>query len=313
MAEEMFEQTFSVPAPARLALSNIRGSVKIVPGAEGEIAVRAIKYSDSGDAQGTQVVLAQEEDGIVKVETRYRENGGWFFHHSPCKVDYMVRVPRQCSMSVSGVSNSAEIAGVEGEMKVSSVSGSIHLSGVSGTLKINAVSGRVSGERLAGPLTFETVSGGVSLLGGSLPIITGSTVSGGVTVETALGEGPYRFKSVSGGVTLRVPAGTACTVEMDSLSGGLRTSLPKTNSHSTRRHGPGGREVAELNGGGVRVLMNSVSGGLRLETLDGVGSAAQPPAPEEQAADQPDPSIMEILERVERGEITPEQAAELMK
>jgi hypothetical protein len=317
MAEETFEKTFSVPAPARLALSNIRGSVKIASGPEGQISVLAIKYTNSGDAQGTEVILTQEEDGSVKVETRFRENGGWLFNRTPCKVDYMVGVPRQCSMKVSGVSNETEIEGVEGEIKVSSVSGSIRLSEIGGALKVNAVSGGVTGERLAGPLVFETVSGGVSLAGSSLPSIEGSTVSGGITAETALGEGPYRFKSVSGGVTLRVPANTACTVELESLSGRIHSNLPQTNYHSTRRHGPGGREVAELNGGGVRVAANSVSGGLRLEVLGGDGKAAGAAsdgqaAPGRPADAQPRPSKMEILERVERGEITPEEAAELL-
>jgi hypothetical protein len=317
MADETFEKTFAAPTPARLALGNIRGSVKIEPGADGEIAVRAIKQTDTGDARGTEVILEQADDGSVKVETRYRENGSWFLHRTPCKVDYTVRVPRLCSMSVSGVSNRAEIGGVEGDVKVSAVSGSVRVSDLKGPLKINTVSGRVEGERLVGDLTFETVSGGVSLVSCSLPSVSGSTVSGGVTVETPLGEGPYRFKSVSGGVTLRLPPDTACTVETDSLSGGLKTSLPKTNSQTARRHGPGGREVAELNGGGVRIQHHSVSGGLRLEPL-GVSVAAARPAvePEARAAAseaRPHPSKLEILERIERGEITPEQAVELMK
>lgn len=311
MTEETLEQTFRVPMPARLVLGNIRGSVHIEPGSDGEIAVRAVKQPDTGDTKYTEISMTQAEDGSVKVETRYRELA-WFFVRRPCKVDYFLRVPCQCSVKLSGVSNTARLAGLEGDISVASVSGPVELADLRGHLKINSVSGKISAGRLSGALIFETVSGEVSMAECNLTSIEGSTVSGDVSLETPLDGGPYHLNSVSGHAYWRLPGASACTINMDSLSGRLRTTLPVSHSQPERGHGPGGREVAELNGGGVPIAFHSVSGSLHLESQTGETSVE---APAQQAVEesQPEaggnrpPSKMEILERIERGEMTVEE------
>jgi hypothetical protein len=276
---EHIEKTFNVSGPARLQLSNIRGSVEIRPGEDGVICVSAVKDSGRGDASRTEIEMIQEADGAVKVSTRFPDAAfGWLIGSFPCPVEYVVTAPRQCSLRISGVSNSASAEGFEGEfsfntvsgaidlrqlkgpVKASSVSGAMELEAVSGEMRLNTVSGRIKGERLSGPLHVDTVSGRVELAESSIASADATAVSAGMDLETALSEGPYRFKSVSGEVTLRVPEETHCSAELHTVSGSLRLGLPATSQ--SRGHGA---QTAEVQGGGVKVYLGSVSGDLSIE------------------------------------------------
>jgi hypothetical protein len=275
---ETIEKTFNVSSPARLNLSNIRGSVEVRAGEDGIIHVIAVKQTGSGDAKRTEVELSQEADGTVKAATHFPEAGwGWLIGSFPCRVDYEVRAPRKCSLKINGASNETSAGGFEGEfsfssvsgemtlrdltgpVKVNTVSGEMELADLTGELRINTVSGEISGKRLSGPLHLDTVSGKVSLEESDLPSAEATTVSGEMTYQTALGEGPYRFNSISGDVELMVPSEARCSAELRAISGKLSTKLPAT---STSRHN--GNQTVEVQGGGVKVYLNSVSGNLSL-------------------------------------------------
>jgi DUF4097 and DUF4098 domain-containing protein YvlB len=275
---ENIEKTFTVSAPARLNLSNIRGSVEIRPGQDGEIHVTANKHSGSGDASRTDVELVQETDGTVKVATHFPDAGwSWLIGSFPCRVDYVVRAPRQCSLKINGVSSDIVAEGFEGEFNFNSVSGemtlrklsgpvnaktvsgAIELAELTGEMRINTVSGQISGKSLAGGLHLDTISGRVSFQESSLPSAEATTVSGDMALQTDLGNGPYRFNSVSGNVELKVPPESRCDAELHAISGSLSTKLPAT---STVRQN--GKQTIEVQGGGVKLYLNSVSGNLSL-------------------------------------------------
>lgn len=275
---ETIEKTFTVSSPARLNLSNIRGSVEIRPGDEGVIQVIAVKQTGSGDAKRTEIELTQEADGTVKVATHFPDAGwSWLIGSFPCRVDYVVRAPRQCSLKTSGVSSDTFAEGFEGEFSFNSVSGemtlrkltgpvnaktvsgAIELAELAGEMKINTVSGEISGKGLTGGLHLDTVSGRVSFEESSLPSAEATTVSGDMALQTALGNGPYRFNSVSGNVQLKLPPESRCDAELHAISGTLSTKLPAT---STVRQN--GKQTLEVQGGGVKLSLNSVSGNLSL-------------------------------------------------
>jgi hypothetical protein len=258
---EQIEQTFQVSGAARLEVANIRGSVEVRSGADGTVRVAAVKHAD-GDADRTEVEIRQEVDGAVKAVTRFpKDKWDWLRGSHPCRVDYIVTAPRRCSIKISGVSNEAKIEDFEGDFEISTVSGDLTLRGLSGPLRLHSVSGRVTGESLAGDLRLDTVSGEARLHNSDLPSIRAETVSGIMDFQTALGAGPYRFNSVSGAVRLRVPPETKCSLELRTVSGKISAKLPvtaKTHLHDT--------QLLDVQGGGVDVHMNSVSGWLALES-----------------------------------------------
>ena len=273
---EIMEKIFTVASPAHLNLSNIRGSVEIHPGQDGVIHVTATKDVHSGDATRTEIELSQEADGTVKVATRFPEGAwSWLLGSFPCRVDYVVQAPRNCFLKINAVSSVIHAEGFEGEfsfqsvsgeltlrsltgpMKIKTVSGSMELAELNGDLRLNTVSGKVSGKRINGALHLDTVSGNVLLGESNLPSVEASTVSGEMHYQTAFGAGPYRFNSVSGNVELLVPPETQCAAELHAISGQLSTKLPAT---SVSRHS--GSQTIEVQGGGVMVYLQSVSGNL---------------------------------------------------
>ena len=295
---ENIEKTFSVASPARLSVSNIRGSVEIHPGEDGVIQVTAIKQPHTGDEKRTGIEINQEADGTVKAATRFPDGGwNWLFGSQPCEVDYVVRAPRQCSLKLNGVSNTVLAEGFEGAVSVNSVSGEIALRDLTGSVRIHTVSGEADGERIAGSLSLDTVSGDVALKESALSSIKANTVSGDMRIRTSLTEGPYDFKSVSGQVCLSVPPDTHCTGELHSVSGDLVSAFPITGT--SRQHGS---QMVNVQGGGVKISLNSVSGDLSLD-CDG-----EIPTAPEQLKTVSSEERRAVLERVERGELTVDEA-----
>ena len=321
MSTEIFEQTFQVAEPARLKLSNIRGSVEIHAGEPGTIHVHATRHN--GSDKQTTIEMSQAEDGSVVVETREPEGWRLFNFSSSAKVDYTVSVPPACKLSVSCVSSSLSIRGVSGVCTLKTVSGSMDLNMLAGPFKINSVSGDISGAGLSGALELDTVSGDVRLSESDVPSVHGSTVSGNLNLQTALGAGPYKLNSVSGDVSFIVPADTACTIELRAVSGRITSTLPLT-AHTRR----GGSSTAVVQGGGVEVKLSSVSGDLWIgqmgeEPGKAVAEPAVPPVPPEPAVPPVPPvppvsrperlTTAEILAMVERGELSVDEAIHRMQ
>jgi DUF4097 and DUF4098 domain-containing protein YvlB len=317
MSDETIEKSFQVSSDTRLVISNIRGSVTIQPGEANVIEVRAVKHGgfDNGNFS---VEMSQDPDGTVRVETRNKESWLGFISHPP-KVDYSVRVPQGSKIIASGVSNSLSVSDLEGEFKLKTVSGDIELSNLTGPFKFRAVSGAISGSKLSGTLELGTVSGRAKLLESNFPTADANTVSGDLILQTPIAAGPYQFSSVSGAVRMLVPSETHCKAELNSVSGSIRSSLPV--SSSTLGHG---LKTAQLGEGGTLVRLKSVSGSLTFE-VEGVPvsnvsgrtaeqSAAPAAPPSTPSAPPPAPlSTEEILQRIERGEMTVDEAIKLMK
>jgi hypothetical protein len=295
---ESIEKTFTVSSPARLSVGNIRGSVEIHPGDAGIIVVTAVKKDDTGDGKRTEIEITQEADGTVKATTRFPEAGlNWLFGSQPCEVDYFVKAPRQCSLKLNGVSNNVLAEGFEGTIAVNSISGEITLRDMSGEIRLHSVSGDVEGERFNGSLDMDTVSGDVSLKESILRSINSNTVSGDMVISTSLAEGAYNFKSVSGDVRLNVPPETHCTGDLHTVSGELVSAFPITGF--SRHHGS---QTVNIQGGGVKVSLRSVSGDLSLDCDGDI-----PPAGETGRSATSE-ARRAVLESVERGELSVEEA-----
>jgi hypothetical protein len=307
MSEETIESSFPVSGQARLSLGNIRGAVNIQPGEDELISVTAVKHLDSGNAEDTRVEMKQNEDGSVVVKTHYASDikGRIFNMGKPCKVDYDVHVPAACWLDISGVSNTTSVRGVSGQIALKTVSGSLTIQEVNGEIEFTTVSGDVSGDILSGPsLQFNSVSGDVTLNQADFPAIKGKTVSGDLQIETPLGEGPYNFNSVSGDFLLIVPGDTHCTAKVSGISGSFKSLLPLT---SDRRKN--GKHFAEVQGGGVQVNLNTVSGDLIIKPRQGEEVNTDIHSP-----DRPNRSNRaEILDKIERGEMSVEDGIQALK
>ena len=317
ISDETIEKTFQVGSPSRLIISNVRGSIVIQPGEAGAIEVKALKHGNSESASDL-IDMTQGSDGTVRVETRSNESlFGWLSH--PPKVEYSVRVPQGIQLEASGISSSVNVSGLTGTFKLKTISGEMEVASLTGPFKLNAVSGDISGSQLSGALELQTVSGRVKLLQSVFPSVDASTVSGDLTLQSPISAGPYSFGSVSGSVRLLVPPDTSCSAELNTVSGSIRSSLPV----SATSVGPG-RKVTQVGGGGTGVRLKSVSGSLSFE-VEGIPPASVSASSSTVSSEIPVPptppsapplaplSTAEILQRIERGEMTVDEAIKLMK
>jgi DUF4097 and DUF4098 domain-containing protein YvlB len=330
MSKEIIERKFTLEGPARLTLSNIRGSVNVQSGEKGVITVTAIKHVDTGDAERTQIRIVQAEDGEVSAKTHFEHAGETIFARGkPCKVDYMVHMPRTCVLRIDCVSSGISVEGLRGAFTLKTVSGLLVLRDLASQITASTVSGDIDGEKLAGTANINTVSGKARLGASNLTSIEASSVSGNFELQTPLQEeGRYRFKTVSGNFRLMLPEKAGCSVDINSLSGKLRSPLSITDRHS--------RSSYELQGGGPEVRFGSISGNLSIEvtgearhteTVEKTSSderekEARTVRPVEKqvqvggstAASQPAPKTRrEILDLIARGEISAKDGLTALK
>ena len=299
MSTETIERTFTVDGPAQLKVENIAGLVTIQPGATGTIQVTATKHTDKGDPEKTRVEIEQADDGSVRVATKYNSIG-WTRRSRPCKVDYAIIVPEKCSVKASSISGKVEIHGLEGKFKLKSVSGAMNLKSLTGKMQLTSVSGKISASELDGPIEAENVSGKIAIQDSQIASISGKTVSGDFKIESPLISGPYSFSTVSGRVTLVVPGDTHCTITQSGISGSIKSNLPVTQ----RKRSPG-NEYVEVQGGGTAISFNSISGQVRLLSPDA-------PEVEPAVSTTPAKNQLEILQAIESGELSVDEALKEM-
>jgi hypothetical protein len=279
--------------------------------------------------------MTQDAEGTVRAEAQHGDGMFGFMSFSkPMKVDFIANVPAETDLSASVVSSSVFVAGLTGNFDLNGVSGNVELADLSGPLKVKTVSGDISGARLSGTLNMEAVSGDVHLKESQLGSAQVRTVSGDVHLQTPFGEGPYNFNTVSGDVRLLTQPDMKCTAELNTISGRIVASMPQTSS---RLHGSS--QTLDIQGGGVRVHLKSVSGDLIIGSeaeMAAQAAAAQaatiaheepippaapfapvpptpptPPTPSVPAA--PKLSTSEILEKIERGEMSVEEGLKLIQ
>ena len=298
MTQEIIEKVFKIEGRAKLDVKNISGTVEIKPGKSDQINITAAIQVNSGDADFTRIDIRQSEDGEVIVHTNVERSIGSFLRmRRSLDVKYVIEVPSECEVKVRNISSSVNASDLNGKFDIKTISGALNLRALEGDLRIHTVSGKVNGEALKGTAKFDTVSGVTELRNCEFLHLNCKTVSGKSLIATAIGEGPYRFKSVSGDITLLVSPETTASVRTKSISGRFKTSL-----HTTSHSSSGGRTKTELNGGGAEVRMSSVSGNLYMLTSDNdkaVAPHVSRPSKKERLA---------ILSRLETGEVSVEDA-----
>lgn len=291
--ENEFErkEIFAVGDSPQLDVRNIQGNTRIESWDRSEIQVEATMRAKNGQsAKNTEIDIGQEGDRVW-VKTKILSGSdwlSWFGVGKPAPVDYIIHVPRHCDVSNSMVSGETRIMGINGVVKQNTVSGPAYLEDVAGKVSLNGVSGDTEATGVRGKLNVNTVSGDVVVRQSEITSMWGNTVSGDIRLATALNQdGTYTASSVSGDVRLLVPAGTACTLKLATISGDIRTDLECAKIEDKRM-----LKKYQVNGGGVVVDVNTVSGDLRMGVQGAEADASVVAAEPSKAADSDVESVM---------------------
>jgi len=253
-------QTFELSPGARVEISSIRGSVKIVNADTATAEVRIIRTARTrADLEYHKIEVTHSGNslvvrGIQEPEERRERN---------VQVDHQVilTLPRRIDLSAKSISGSVRASDVDGRVNVSSVSGSVNISNITGKLEVNSVSGSVEVGNAGTDVRVNSVSGnvGMGLVDGSLEV---SSVSGGVKATlNSLSPQGIHIKSVSGSIEIGFKSDVNADFSAEGISGQVYLDVPNVVRDSEEKS-PNVR--ARIGAGGTPISIFSVSGNIRL-------------------------------------------------
>jgi hypothetical protein len=256
------------------------------------------------------------EAGKDSVDIRQNDKLGFGIFGRGESVDLVVEVPHGANVSIETQSGDIEASDLSGSKTFRTASGEIVLQRLSGAIEVETVSGDVE---IDGPapldLKLRTVSGDVEVRVPQLKRLDLGTTSGDMQLDAELrGDGPFAVRTISGDVEIVGRAGFR--IEAESITGDLSSDLPsKRESHP-------GRRVITVGRPGPTLSFRSVSGDLHVaeprdaapileETpmTDEQGATTAPAASDDEAGDA-DAKRLDILRRLERGEISVAEAGD---
>jgi len=255
-----FNQTYQLPAGARVEVSSIRGSVKIMNADTATAEVQIIRTARTrADLEYHKIEVEQTGNSLVVrgvQESRERESRNIQVNHQ-----VILKLPRRIDLSVTSVSGSLQVGDVEGRMHVSSISGSGNIGNVGGKLQVSSVSGSLEVGNVGADARVNSISGNVGLgqVNGSLDV---SSVSGGVNARLlSLSPQGIRINSVSGSIELGFKGEVNADFSAEQVSGQVYLDVPNVTRDSEARSS---NVRARIGAGGTPITITSVSGNIRL-------------------------------------------------
>jgi hypothetical protein len=228
-AQDEWTRTYKVAAGSRLELINVNGRITAEPSDGAEIELRAVRSVKAATDESAKDLLGRiemrEEVGADKVRVEVRPPR--MSGPSGHEFKWTVKVPRGVSVDLR------------------TVNGGVRLTGLDGDIRARSTNGGITGVRLAP----HSLDAGVT--------------NGGIEIELAqpVTSGSFDLEAVNGGVSIDLPAGSKADIAGRCVNGGISTSGLdlETVGEQTRR-----RLDAKLNGGGARISLETVNGGVRI-------------------------------------------------
>ena len=257
---EETNQTYPLTPGARVEISSIRGSVKIVNTDSATAEVRIIRTARTrADLEYHKIEVEQTGNSLVVrgvQEPRERQERNIQVNHQ-----VILTLPRRIDLKVNSISGSVRAGDLDGPLNVNSVSGSVIVGTISGKLYVNSVSGSVEVGNGGADARINSVSGNVGLgqVDGSLEV---SSVSGSVkTTLTSLSPQGIHIRSVSGSIEIGFKSDVNADFNAEGISGQVYLEIPNVIRENEEKS-PNVR--ARIGAGGTPITISSVSGNIRL-------------------------------------------------
>jgi hypothetical protein len=270
--------TWALPfsQPAELELQTEWGNLALVPVEPGQTA----RLELSPESADNIAVHVDKQGDAVRVsldpQRSFKWFGGW-----ECRAT--LYVPRDVRAHLQSNAGSVSVRDLEGcELGIKVNAGKIDLVKVHGLVHLSADAGSVTGRDVGGYFNVETQAGSVRL------------------DITDLQPGEHRFRAQAGSVRLELARGMDVCIEAHTSLGSVRNRYPSRPSAATKL-------VLSTEMGSVRVDEGSAFPPARRPAAPTVAERPAPPPPRE------DPELERILKMVEAGELSAQDADELLR
>ena len=224
--QQVFEQTYKLPAGGHFLLDNVNGSVQVEGWDRDEVEVSAVKTSqnDSSDVDLVKIDV-QTHPGEVDVHTRYPGGKG-----VDVAVEYHIHVPNRVLLgSVGTVNGSVLVHGVKGK----------------GEGQLRSVNGNVEVTHSSGRFTAKTTNGDVRL-----------------ELNHHVDGATMNLETVNGSVLVGLPSNGSADLKVHNMNGDVLSDVPGIFD---RRALPGARAFqGKLGHGGGEISVRTINGRIRL-------------------------------------------------
>lgn len=228
-AQDEWTRTYTVAPGGRLELINVNGRITAEASDGAEIELRAERSAKAVSDEAAKELLGRiemrEEAGAERVRVEVRPPR--MSGPAGHEFKWTVRVPRGVSVDLRTVNGGVRLTGLDAEVRARST------------------------------------NGGVTGVGLMATAVDASVTNGGVEIELAraVTSGAFELEAVNGGVAINLAEGSKADITGRCVNGGISTSglTLETVGEQTRR-----RLDAQLNGGGARVSLQTVNGGVRI-------------------------------------------------
>lgn len=227
-------ESFEVDGTTRVGLNLPSGKVVFLPGGPETVEVTV-------EGRQADEFVVEKVGGRILLRTPESARSRWD------SFDLTVRMPAGCELEVRAASTDVRaevelgslrvdvasgdvVAGqVEGDATIQSASGDVEIGGVSGDLAVNTASGDVRVGEVRGRGALNSASGDVRV-GEALAALAVSSQSGDLEVGR-YGGGDLECGSTSGDVRIGLPPGRDLDVDIDTISGEIRSDFPPEEGH----------------------------------------------------------------------------------
>jgi hypothetical protein len=228
-ASDQWTRTYQIASGGRLELINVNGRITAEASDGTAVEVRADRTAKAATDEGAKDLLdrieMREEVGTDRVRVEVRAPR--MTGPSGHEFTWTVKVPRGVSVDLRTVNGGLRVANLDGDVRLRSTNGGIK---------------------------------GTSLLAAS---VDAAVTNGGIDIELAksVTTGTFELEAVNGGVSIHLPADSRADIAGRCVNGGISTSdlqLEMVGEQNRRRLD------AKLNGGGARISLETVNGGVRI-------------------------------------------------
>jgi DUF4097 and DUF4098 domain-containing protein YvlB len=336
---EQTEKTFSTPDGCDLVVKNVQGTISVEGWDRPETRVTAVRHQD-----WVEVEISQDGRQVVAKTKDERDPMGvinWLGKGRTPSVDYTVRVPFSSNLRLRNVSGPMQVAQIRGKVRTSNVDGPTTLESITGQVTSETVNGPIRAAELTGEAKLKAVNGRLIVERGRLAELSAEAVNGQIEVTTALSaEGVYSFNTVNGSCRLAIPGDSRARVSVRGVNSGVDCDLPTRGVE--RSFGRWKGLIGDGDGPMADITLRTVNGRLRIQGAEAtveepesvvVKAEAEPPPPPPAPPEPVEPvevkvtaseagepvqakepsSKTEVLEMIERGELSVEEALELLK
>jgi DUF4097 and DUF4098 domain-containing protein YvlB len=235
-AQETWTRSYTLAPGSRLELINTNGKISAEPAEGDKVEVSGVRTAKASSDEAAKELLGKVEmreevsASSVRIEVRSPRLSGMSGH----SVEWTIKVPKGVNVDLRTVNGGVRLKGLQGD------------------------------------IAAKTTNGGVTGTGILSQNVQATAVNGGIEIEFGAplqADGKIEFETVNGGVEIGLPSESKATISGRCVNGGVRVinlDIKKDDEGATGRESRR-RLEGTLNGGGARVTLSTVNGGVTVQ------------------------------------------------